>query len=95
MLPRRQQASNDGCREKHKGTLHAEGGRVPLTKSHIDHRCGAEAVLVRETRPGGNLRRVRVGACNISSLSQDHQLSYISGEMRWLRVDRVVPGRRY
>ena len=48
----------------------------------------AEDSRARGARRGVNLRRpLRVGAWNVLSLSEDHRLPYLSGELRRLRVE--------
>ncbi|KAG0722293.1 Craniofacial development protein 2 [Chionoecetes opilio] len=60
------------------------------TFSYGGGRGGAEAAPARRITPGINLRRVlRVGSWNVLSLSDNHRLPLLSGELSRLRVNIV------
>ena len=64
------------------------GGPPRPTFCFGSDRGAADVAPARRTRPGVNLRRaLRVGTWNILSLSEDHRLPLLSGELRRLRVD--------
>ncbi|KAG0725429.1 Craniofacial development protein 2 [Chionoecetes opilio] len=71
-------------------TLNQVVGPPSPTFSYGGGRGGAEAAPARRITPGINLRRVlRVGSWNVLSLSDDHRLPLLSGELSRLRVDIV------
>ncbi|KAG0730164.1 Craniofacial development protein 2 [Chionoecetes opilio] len=71
-------------------TLNQVVGPPSPTFSYGGGRGGAEVAPARRITPGINLRRVlRVGSWNVLSLSDDHRLPLLSGELSRLRVDIV------
>ncbi|KAG0723422.1 Transposon TX1 uncharacterized protein [Chionoecetes opilio] len=71
-------------------TLNQVLGPPSPTFSYGGGRGNAEAAPARRITPGINLRRVlRVGSWNVLSLSDDHRLPLLSGELSRLRVDIV------